>query len=84
LECLSGVGFGKTFIEAASMFLRHRNDKRSCLLIGVMRRETTMLNPIGGEAGPLKDGDELILLSQVLLDPSQPLPTEPPLEPGPS
>ena len=23
-----------------------------------------MLNPVGGEAGPLREGDELILLSQ--------------------
>ena len=39
------------------------------------------LNPIDGEAGPLKPGDELILLSRVILDPSQLLPTSPPLEP---
>jgi hypothetical protein len=39
------------------------------------------LNPINGEAGPLKPGDELILLSLVVLDPSQILPTDPPLGP---
>jgi hypothetical protein len=27
-----------------------------------------MLNPVGGEAGPLREGDELILLSQTLPD----------------
>jgi hypothetical protein len=27
-----------------------------------------MLNPVGGEAGPLREGDELILLSQSLPD----------------
>ena len=40
-----------------------------------------ILNPIGGEAGPLKAGDQLILLSRVFLDPTQPLPTVPPVEP---
>jgi hypothetical protein len=30
-----------------------------------------MLNPVGGEAGPLREGDELILLSQTLPDLSQ-------------
>jgi hypothetical protein len=25
-----------------------------------------VLNPVGGEAGPLREGDELILLSQTL------------------
>ena len=75
---------GKTFVEAAGMFLRHREGKRSCLLIGVQAGETMMLNPVGGEAGPLKEGDEMILLSQVLLDPAQPLPTEPPLPAAPA
>jgi hypothetical protein len=27
-----------------------------------------MLNPVGAEAGPLREGDELILLSQTLPD----------------
>jgi len=30
-----------------------------------------MLNPVGGEAGPLCEGDELILLSQNLPDLSE-------------
>jgi hypothetical protein len=33
-----------------------------------------MLNPVGGEAGPLCEGDELILLSQTLPDLSRLLP----------
>ncbi len=55
-------------------FARYRSDRRSCLLIGIQRGEDMMLNPIGGEAGPILEGDELILLSRVYLDPSQPLP----------
>lgn len=74
---------GKTFVEVAMMFLRHRNSKRSGLLIGIQRGEKMMLNPIGGEAGPLKEGDDLVMLSQVILDASQPLPVDPPL-PTPS
>ena len=58
---------GRDFVEVASMFLRHRDDKRSCLLIGIQRGEEMILNPIGGEAGPLKAGDQLILLSRVFL-----------------
>jgi hypothetical protein len=61
------------------MFARHRNDRRACLLIGIQRGEEMMLNPIGGEAGPLRNDDQLILLSRVFLDPSQPLPTDPPV-----
>jgi hypothetical protein len=34
-----------------------------------------MLNPVGGEAGPLREGDELILLSETLPDLSRPQPT---------
>jgi hypothetical protein len=41
---------------------------KACLLIGLYRGETMMLNPVGGEAGPLCEGDELILLSQTLPD----------------
>ncbi len=65
---------GKDFIELIGLFARHRNDRRSCLLIGIQRGEEMMLNPIGGEAGPILAGDELILLSRVYLDPTQPLP----------
>ena len=49
--------------------------KQSCLLIGMQRGDHMHLDPIGGEAGPLEPGDELILLSRVVLDPSSPLPT---------
>jgi hypothetical protein len=65
------------------MFARYRSDRRSCLLIGIQRDEEMMVNPIGGEAGPLREDDQLILLSRVLLDPSQPLPTDPPAGPSP-
>ena len=72
---------GRDFVEVANMFLRHRDDRRSCLLVGIQRGEEMILNPVGAEAGPLKAGDELILLSRVLLSPSQPLPTNPPIQP---
>ncbi len=65
---------GKDFVELIGLFARYRSDRRSCLLIGIQRGEDMMLNPIGGEAGPILEGDELILLSRVYLDPSQPLP----------
>ena len=68
---------GKDFVELTGMFARYRSDRRSCLLIGIQRGEEMMLNPIGGEAGPLQKDDQLILLSRVFLDPSQPLPTDP-------
>ena len=66
------------------MFVRHRNDKRSCLLIGIQRGDEMILNPTGSDAGPLKAGDQLILLSRVFLNPGQPLPTVPPVEPNPT
>lgn len=72
---------GRDFVEVASMFLRHRNDKRSCLLIGIHREDEMLLNPVGGEAGPLKEDDQLILLSRVFHTGIQPLPTVPPLAP---
>ena len=65
---------GKDFIELIGLFARHRNDRRSCLLIGIQRGDEMMLNPIGGEAGPIQAGDQLILLSRVYIDPTQPLP----------
>ena len=65
---------GKDFIELLGLFGRHRNDRRSCLLIGIQRGEEMMLNPISSEAGPIEAGDQLILLSRVYLDPTQPLP----------
>jgi len=73
---------GRDFVEVSSMFLRHRDDRRSCILIGFQRGEDMILNPIGSEAGALKLGDELILLSRVFLAPNQPLPTVPPVTPA--
>jgi voltage-gated potassium channel len=75
---------GRDFVEIASMFVRHRDDKRSCLLIGIQRGDEMMLNPVGGDSGPLKEGDQLILLSRVILNRSQALPTIPPVEPDPT
>jgi hypothetical protein len=59
---------GKDFVAAANVFLPDRTSMKACLLIGLNRGETMMLNPVGGEAGPLREGDELILLSQTLPD----------------
>ncbi len=73
---------GRDFVEVSSMFLRHRDDRRSALLMGIQRGETMILNPIGNEAGALKKGDELILLSRVYLGQGQALPTVPPLTPS--
>jgi hypothetical protein len=44
---------------------------KACLLIGLYRGEKMMLNPVGREAGPLCEGDDLILVSQNLPDLSQ-------------
>jgi voltage-gated potassium channel len=59
---------GLDFVAAANVFLPDRTTMKACLLIGLYRGETMMLNPVGGEAGPLLEGDELILLSQTLPD----------------
>ena len=65
---------GKDFLEIQGLFARYRGDRRSCLLIGIQRGDDMMLNPIADEAGPTKPGDQLILLSRVYIDPTQPLP----------
>jgi voltage-gated potassium channel len=70
---------GRDFVEISSMFLRHRDDKRSCLLIGLQRDDAMILNPVGNEAGPIKASDQLILLSRVFLNEAQTLPTVPPV-----
>lgn len=57
---------GRRFVDVAMEYLANREDKRACMLIGIQRGDLMMLNPIGGEAGPLREGDELILLSQVV------------------
>jgi voltage-gated potassium channel len=72
---------GRDFVEVNGMFLRHRDDKRSCLLMGVQRDEEMILNPVGGDAGPLKADDQLIVLSRVFLQDNQALPTVPPVQP---
>ncbi len=59
---------GMDFVAAAGVFLPDRTNMKACLLIGLYRGETMMLNPVGGEAGPLHEGDQLILLSQNLPD----------------
>jgi voltage-gated potassium channel len=59
---------GMDFVTAASVFLPDRTAMKACLLIGLYRGESMMLNPVGGEAGPLREGDELIMLSQSLPD----------------
>lgn len=74
---------GRDFVEISGIFVRHREDKRSCLLIGIQRGEEMILNPVGNDAGPLRDGDQLILLSRIFLNKSQTLPTVPPVEPDP-
>lgn len=59
---------GKTFIEVSNIFLDDRSNRTACLLLGIYRGERMMLNPVGGEAGPLKEGDELILMSPTMPD----------------
>ena len=59
---------GMDFVAAANVFLPDRTNLKACLLIGLYRGEKMMLNPVGSEAGPLREGDELILLSQTLPD----------------
>jgi voltage-gated potassium channel len=73
---------GKDFVELAGMFARHRGDRKSCLLVGIERGDEMHLNPIGGEAGPLQAGDQLILLCRVFLTPSDSLPIDPPVVAG--
>ena len=76
---------GRNFVEISSMFLRHRDDKRSCLLIGLQRDDDMILNPIGNDAGPVRAEDHLIILGRVFFLPGQALPTVPPvnsLKPG--
>jgi len=68
---------GVDFVAAANVFLPDRTHLKACLLIGLYRGDTMMLNPVGGEAGPLRDGDELILLSQTLPDLSRLQPPAP-------
>jgi voltage-gated potassium channel len=68
---------GLDFTELSERFLHYRNDRRSCLLIGIQRADEMMLNPINEEAGPLRTNDQLILLSRIYPSGSQPLPISP-------
>ena len=61
------------------MFMRYRNDRRSCLLIGIQRGDEMLINPIGEEAGPIRSDDQLILLSRIFPSNAQPLPLSPPV-----
>jgi voltage-gated potassium channel len=73
---------GKNFVELTGMFARHRDDRKSCLLIGIQRGDEMHLNPIGGEAGPLNHHDQLIVLCRVFIQPTETLPTDPPIAPS--
>jgi voltage-gated potassium channel len=70
---------GRDFTELSTMFMKYRNDRRSCLLIGIQRGEEMLINPIGDEAGPLHADDHLILLSRTFPSDAQPLPVSPPI-----
>lgn len=59
---------GMNFVEASRQFMQDRATRTTCLLIGIWRGEKMMLNPLDDEFGKLREGDELILLSQVLPD----------------
>ena len=65
---------GRDFVELGDMFMKYRNDRRSCLLIGIQRGDEMLINPIGDEAGPLHAGDQLILLSRTFPGNSPTLP----------
>ncbi len=70
---------GREFGEISEMFMKHRIDRRACLLIGIQRGEEMLINPIGEEAGPLQAADQLILLSRVFPGEALPLSTKPAL-----
>jgi voltage-gated potassium channel len=65
---------GREFAELGAMFMQHRSDRRSCLLIGIQRGDDMLINPIGEEAGPLRSDDQLILLSRIYPGSALPLP----------
>ena len=55
---------GLSFVELSELFIRYRDDRRACLLIGIERGDEMIINPIGDEAGPLRSGDQLIVFSR--------------------
>ncbi len=59
---------GRTFVEVANAFMAKRQSKNACLLLGIYRGEKMMLNPVGSEAGPLQEKDELILMCPQMPD----------------
>jgi Trk K+ transport system NAD-binding subunit len=65
---------GRDFVELSGMFMKYRNDRRSCLLIGIQRGDEMLINPIGEEAGPLNTGDQLIVVSRTFPGNSPTLP----------
>jgi voltage-gated potassium channel len=65
---------GMEFAAVSDLFVRRRDDRLSCLLLGIQRDDEMILNPISAEAGPLQSKDQLILLSRVVPGGNQPLP----------
>jgi voltage-gated potassium channel len=65
---------GMEFAEVSNLFVHRREDRLSCILMGIQRDDEMILNPIGDEAGPLQKNDQLILLSRVVPGGNQPLP----------
>ena len=70
---------GLTFVELSELFIRYRDDRRACLLIGIERGDEMIINPIGDEAGPLRSGDQLIVFSRTYPGAAHALPVNPPL-----
>ena len=70
---------GLTFVELSELFIRYRDDRRACLLIGIERGDEMVINPIGDEAGPLRSGDQLIVFSRTYPGATHALPINPPL-----
>jgi hypothetical protein len=56
----------RNFAELSEMFLQYRNDRRSCLSIGIQHGDEIFINPIADEAGSLHSDDQFILLSRIL------------------
>jgi voltage-gated potassium channel len=71
---------GLSFVELSELFIRYRDDRRACLLIGIERGEEMVINPIGDEAGPLRSGDQLIVFSRTYPGAAHALPVNPPLK----
>ncbi len=70
---------GLSFVELSELFIRYRDDRRACLLIGIERGDEMIINPIGDEAGPLRPNDQLIVFSRTYPGGAHGLPVNPPL-----